>query len=690
MKKYIAAFLAACLIIGSAAPSAVMAAELIGKSYQDDEITRYAAAEMDGVLSQGEIIDSSVADDGISGENDEFSAFLSDKSNPAGSAVQSRNDEGTSVQDYELYDDLGDRIKKSAEAADQKTVKIDIRDMKIEKKDLKAVLMNTLNLNPEIFYVESSFRYYYDQDGNITSIELNLTHTGDEIKKRSAEVETAAEYFLDRIADSKMSQWEIVLAVHDYIASSVEYDYDGLKNGNLNEDAYDIYGALVKKKAVCQGYSLAAEYLLQKSGITTGIASSENADHAWNLVKIGGEWYHMDITWDDPVYDNLGKVRHSFVLISDDVLFSDKECQNRYDYVTSVPGGAYGGAGGRAFDDMFWKNSDTYIHYYSGNWYYADSNSSRIVRFSPENGMTETVMYDDMVWKLPESQKTYSGNYMRIAADGDRLYYSGPESIYFMDLDTEKSVKIFTPEEEGLIFGLGNCDGTIGYVVKNSPDSSGPEEIHSTDIDMYCRTAIDSIVTYEGRFSVEFDDVKMYDDTGRIIPVKYVVYYKKYNESRYKVKESSEPSVSVTGLAKNTAYHIECEAVCDSGYGVDENNVSGGRTDQIKAVSNTVNTYIPKPSISRVSLQNAADRVRVEVSPQKVNGKNVTYHIWYKRTSASLYNIVNVKKPETVLSGLYRNSRYEIKVRYTYTDSTTGKTRLSSFSDVKYFTTKAK
>ena len=42
--------------------------------------------------------------------------------------------------------------------------------------------------------------------------------------------------------------------------------------------------------------------------IVCGYVSSEAANHAWNAVYLNNQWYHMDATWDDPTWDNLGRV----------------------------------------------------------------------------------------------------------------------------------------------------------------------------------------------------------------------------------------------------------------------------------------------------------------------------------------------------------------------------------------------
>ena len=123
----------------------------------------------------------------------------------------------------------------------------------------------------------------------------------------------AVEDFLSDI-DRNTSEEEIVRQIHDKLVRLVTYDYsvaDGASSSG-SDLAHSAYGALVMNSsgnsnyAVCDGYALAFEYLLQQVGIECafvgGSAGNSEADmggHAWNIVKINGEWYEIDSTWDD-------------------------------------------------------------------------------------------------------------------------------------------------------------------------------------------------------------------------------------------------------------------------------------------------------------------------------------------------------------------------------------------------------
>ena len=101
--------------------------------------------------------------------------------------------------------------------------------------------------------------------------------------------------------------------IHDYLVRNIAYGYPD-DDRDTDGDAFTTYGALVRGKCVCNGYSEAMKLLCDLSGIDckmiTGTAGGEN--HAWNLVKLDDQWYHTDVTWDDPSPDVKGRVLYTY------------------------------------------------------------------------------------------------------------------------------------------------------------------------------------------------------------------------------------------------------------------------------------------------------------------------------------------------------------------------------------------
>ena len=74
------------------------------------------------------------------------------------------------------------------------------------------------------------------------------------------------------------------------------------------------WGVLLKGKGNCQGYAKAYALLLQKVHIPVKFANSYSMMHMWNVVRLQGKWYHVDLTWDDPLNPNTHKDQPGLVL----------------------------------------------------------------------------------------------------------------------------------------------------------------------------------------------------------------------------------------------------------------------------------------------------------------------------------------------------------------------------------------
>ena len=125
--------------------------------------------------------------------------------------------------------------------------------------------------------------------------------------------------------------------------------------------------ALPKIKQICRGYALAYKMLLQKAGIESICLSSEDMDHMWNLVRINGKWYHVDLVWDDPVYpfdqsDRDGVVLHQHFLLSDRAIKK-----------TGHTGFVTGKATDKRYDKKYWRKCATTFWYQNNGFLYGTS-----------------------------------------------------------------------------------------------------------------------------------------------------------------------------------------------------------------------------------------------------------------------------------------------------------------------------
>ena len=157
--------------------------------------------------------------------------------------------------------------------------------------------------------------------------------------KESDTAKAKAKAIVGQIIKSNMSDYECVKAIHDYLVKHVNYDSKSIADGTINNDeghpSHTAEGALCKNLAVCDGYAKAFELLCAESGIYAYMMYGEgiNPDgqkesHAWNVVKVNGEWYQVDCTWDDPVINGSvvtdgSNLTYTYFLLTDTEMYKD-------------------------------------------------------------------------------------------------------------------------------------------------------------------------------------------------------------------------------------------------------------------------------------------------------------------------------------------------------------------------------
>ncbi len=106
-----------------------------------------------------------------------------------------------------------------------------------------------------------------------------------------------------------MTQYEKVKAVHNWMIRNVKYDYYRLLRGKIPKVSHTAKGALINKVAVCDGYAYAFQMVMKKLKIPCRfvVGRSGGVGHGWNMVRLGGKWYHIDVTFDDPIVNGSNK-----------------------------------------------------------------------------------------------------------------------------------------------------------------------------------------------------------------------------------------------------------------------------------------------------------------------------------------------------------------------------------------------
>lgn len=185
--------------------------------------------------------------------------------------------------------------------------------------NMKEVFLAVLYDNPEIFWVKTDYKYYDYEDYVVFEPQYSMSES--EAKSKAVELENKVQSILS-MASEYNSEYDKELFFHDYICKNVVYD----------ESTYGTVGAsahntLINGSAICEGYSRAMQILLDGAGIYNYLIVGEATDkesteaHMWNIVRIDGTNYHLDVTWDD--IDTYSEPSHLYFNVSDTVISRD-------------------------------------------------------------------------------------------------------------------------------------------------------------------------------------------------------------------------------------------------------------------------------------------------------------------------------------------------------------------------------
>lgn len=215
-----------------------------------------------------------------------------------------------------------------------KTIVFGFNEKEDINKDLEMVIEAYYNDHPEYFYLPYNYKF-----SNINLVVKNLTVlnldylVADEIEllKMNNEIDIAIREIISNNITSDMTDYEKEVAIHDALVKKVAYykyeDIDKIPNVK-----HTIYGALVENEAVCDGYSKAFMVILKRLNIDSIIVSGmlDNVNHAWNIVDINGEYYHVDVTSDSMDVDGAREVVHTYFNLTDSEISKSHEISNMF------------------------------------------------------------------------------------------------------------------------------------------------------------------------------------------------------------------------------------------------------------------------------------------------------------------------------------------------------------------------
>lgn len=202
--------------------------------------------------------------------------------------------------------------------------------MELSEEQLKQIYMKTLYDNPLMFYVNQSVIKMSLGAGQSILMPEYL-YTAHEINSLMHDIYNITLRLREKTDKFHDNPFMLERFIHDSIVKSVAYDYEAVDNSDCF-NAHSVIGALLDKKAVCEGISKAFKLLCNEFGIKCFVVYGK-ADiqgdfsgcryHAWNLVKIGSESYHVDVTWDNQYHDDPPHISYDYFNVTTEDILKD-------------------------------------------------------------------------------------------------------------------------------------------------------------------------------------------------------------------------------------------------------------------------------------------------------------------------------------------------------------------------------
>ncbi|MDE6364074.1 MAG: BspA family leucine-rich repeat surface protein [Lachnospiraceae bacterium] len=357
---------------------------------------------------------------------------------------------------------------------------INLETYGISKDKIGNIVSGVLNENPDLYYVKKGFRY--SLSGNdVIEVMLKYEDSYDDNAFQKAVREALA------VVKPEMSELEKAIVLHDYLVVNCEYDKENLDKGEIPDASYTAYGTLVNRMSVCEGYALTYKYLLNQSGINCLMVKSDAMNHAWNLIRLDGKYYQVDVTWDDPTWDKIGRARHEYMFRSDDAFVN--ACKHHDWTVTEGSEVVEYKAVDTSYDNAFWLDSDAPLVLVGEDCYYVTYQDTGVInktRLSDTTGSGTTVCELGR-WTVWQGNGFWPSAFSGLFYVNDRLYYNDQSSIRSFALDDagnaiDKREEFKADTTNGYIYGSAFCQGKVLYSLHQDPNISAKETVLTADI----------------------------------------------------------------------------------------------------------------------------------------------------------------------------------------------------------------
>lgn len=363
----------------------------------------------------------------------------------------------------------------------------DISDCSISLSEFDDFYSKLFDRNSEYFFVDSEVSMDYQSSGMILNLKFDYLYTVEEKNEKVAEFNKAVDRIIGFIPSGVSEEYKL-LFLYDYLSAYTDYDIDALSDteDDENKEIRTAYGCLVNRYCVCQGYSKAFILLCKKLGIKAYSVVSDDMCHEWNLVKLGENYYHIDITYASPLFsDNKNNLfQPNGYVLHDYFLLSDEQIKQKEHYNWSAP---FTATDSKTYNNGFWKSVEGIVNIFGSKAYFVDNGC--FIERDLQTG-SQKVLYnipdktfigaDGLKYKWQAYKKSTDYESAKSTSDyeNDRVYFSVCGSVYLFNVKNGSLCHIYSIGKSGYIFSL-LYDNNLYLTLKNSNKNSSDNRLYT-------------------------------------------------------------------------------------------------------------------------------------------------------------------------------------------------------------------
>ena len=199
--------------------------------------------------------------------------------------------------------------------------------------EIMKVIHTVLGDNPSIIYFNKT-QIQIEKSMFGKKCLLTGIHSKSQVEIMNKDLKETSNKIITFVKEKSTDEYSLLINLYNALQKNIRYNTEEIqanaKGTSISPASHNAYGAIINKKAVCDGFSSAFALLAKKLGFdcmlvvgNSAYSSTSFTNHAWNIIKIQEKFYHIDVTWDARKFNDFKQFSYSYFALKDEEIAND-------------------------------------------------------------------------------------------------------------------------------------------------------------------------------------------------------------------------------------------------------------------------------------------------------------------------------------------------------------------------------